>query len=93
MARKEKPTHRRYLLIVEGSDKFPIDMLRYDSCSPADETDARLIQTAQRGMYRVRLRRFCEDARPAATARWQSFGWRIVFDSADPESGILEYKE
>lgn len=81
---KQKPTHHKHTIVVTGSGDFPLDMLRYDSCVPASELDALRMQNAQRGAYKVKLFRFCQEFRPATSARWESFGWRIIFDSADP---------
>jgi hypothetical protein len=76
---------------VEGSGEFPTDMLRYDSCVPVNESDARAIarryddsmdplarrqvQVETRGRDRYWL---------PTEERWRSFTWRVV-------PGSLEY--
>jgi hypothetical protein len=74
-------------LVVEGGGTFPIDMLRYDSCVPADEQHSRLIESSiavANGMVRqVTLKRFARDndggdRNRTAVARWRSFGWSVV---------------
>jgi hypothetical protein len=67
---------------VEGSNSFPIDMLRYDECSPASEADAHKIQRSidhaepmQVTLKRLRLYGYNMDFTPG---RWSSFGWRIA---------------
>ncbi len=73
---------------VEGSGHFPIDMLRYDSCFPASEPDAHMIERINNptkrsdlALHRVDVSTL-RDHRTHATihtpARWESFGWKVV---------------
>lgn len=84
------PSQKKWVetfLIVEGSCRFPTDMLRYSTCVPAREEDSRVIDrewSVDRGiMRRVILRRFSGDGMAASSAntrssRWKSFGWNVV---------------
>ncbi len=67
---------------VEGSFSFPVDMLRYDACFPADEQQsARILDTfhAPRERIKVRLARYARaDMASITPERWESFGWRVV---------------
>ncbi len=78
-------THR---FIVEGSAPFPIDMLRYDHCYPADQAAASILadvvgvmwthdQTAQLTLVSVTDHK----AWLPTAARWSSFNWRVVTGS------------
>ncbi|HSX23277.1 MAG TPA: hypothetical protein VLE97_10940 [Gaiellaceae bacterium] len=68
--------------IVEGSDSFPVDMLRYTSSWPKDEVDARLIEDSFDGGSKraITLTMKHRDPEPQLAAdRWQSkFRWRVV---------------
>jgi hypothetical protein len=70
-------THKYYamLLTVEVSGTFPYDMLRYDNCVPATETDSG--KMGRRDLRQVTLRRFCSTKTPASP-RWASFGATII---------------
>lgn len=83
-----QPAERVYFatFTVEGSTAFPIDMLRYDHCYPASESDSvqiassllpeRMVEPRSR---RITLRQWrYERNRPPAVARWQSYRWRVV---------------
>lgn len=73
------------IFTVEGGGTFPIDMLRYDACYPASETDsfaAMSWENMPTGRRRVTLKHRvakdenlnhypCED-------RWKSFTWNVV---------------
>lgn len=78
------PTITRY--VVRGSLAFPIDMLRYDACTPATEEDSHTIERTlsheNEGAVEVTLR-----FRTLPTvARWASFGWTVVA-VIDPVTG------
>ena len=89
---KKKPTHREKRMVVKQSrpgSPFPLDMLRYDTCVPASESDANLIRYTIEDHVEtlkslgwngtVLLRRFERDGAGQPTdARWRSFGWEIV---------------
>lgn len=68
---------------VQGRGTFPIDMLRYDRCSPFRESDSAMMDGHQ-GERTVEVIAIREGAnrnanyRPFCAERWQSFGWRII---------------
>jgi hypothetical protein len=65
--------------IVEGDGRFPFDMLRYDHCWPADETDSTKIGIPFFDATRrtVTLKTYSPNA-PSNT-RWEShFGWTVT---------------
>lgn len=70
---------------VEGSGQFPYDMLRYDGCFPAHESESPLLGREQTGEFRqVELHRYIELARTLPTfGRWNSFGWRVIESSIE----------
>ncbi len=67
---------------VEGSGRFPIDMLRYDSCFPETEFEGsgRIGDDTTIDRREVKLMTYHEHkARNGLTpARWASFGWKII---------------
>lgn len=63
--------------IVVGSGPFPIDMLRYDCCSPATEEDSHLIERSMEGWTKWEVCVKSELKREWTAGRWQSFGWSI----------------
>lgn len=81
MSELKQAMYRRTVTVC-GSTTFPVDMLRYDRCVPATETDAAIIErtivhadvTAMivLNMYSVKPRMWPTDG------RWLTFGWRIV---------------
>lgn len=79
MARNDNPTKCKFT--VRGSGQFPTDMLRYDSCWPADPVSAGHIaghiMDDSAGRRDVVL---CSiNPRSLLTPdRWRSFGWTIV---------------
>jgi len=65
-------------IFVMGSGKFPIDMLRYDRCVPATESDANGIASREAYGRCIGLIRFSSARRSAPNiARWKSFGWVV----------------
>lgn len=71
--------------MVMGSGEFPLDMLRYDSCSPAKESDSSLIASTFRNydkwtifVKRILLERRKKDDKIFTTGRWESFGCKIT---------------
>jgi hypothetical protein len=72
---------------VEGAGTFPVDMLRYDGCYPADTESAvsmartrRDDETFHSKVRRVRLVT-CHTTKlnhGITDARWRSFGWRVT---------------
>ena len=66
-------TYKARIFSVRGRGRFPIDMLRYDSCWPFQTKDSAAIEAD--GVRTVTL----ESASPNRTAaRWRSFGWEVV---------------
>jgi len=62
---------------VTGRGAFPMDMLRYDICWPANETMSNLISDAffhQPHRSTISLK----GLKPPTFARWRSFGWEVV---------------
>ncbi len=70
---------------------FPLDMLRYDGCFPADEKDARELETTIGykspvdflGME-VRLEKTAEKSWKPTNGRWESFGWKVINHTMTP---------
>lgn len=63
---------------VEGSGRFPIDMLRYDCCWPLSERydSAAIAGDHDRERRRVVVVTTAEHS--PTPKRWESFGWRCV---------------
>lgn len=77
------PRNKRYLYTVrvEGNLPFPIDMLRYDRCTPKSESDSSFILESLDPMAgRVKLEVVHTDGSgwSPTDGRWQSFGWEIL---------------
>lgn len=71
---------QRHMFTVEGRTRFPIDMLRYDSCQPHAERDSSEIMASLDRMLGVRERREVTlvGSREPTEGRWESFGWRVM---------------
>jgi hypothetical protein len=65
-------SRRYYVVMVEGSGQFPIDMLRYDRATPHQQSDASAIMEDGKRRLEVRM-----DDKPTV-GRWESFGWRVL---------------
>lgn len=68
---------------VSGKHDFPFDMLRYDLCWPATESDANEIAanaspftSLPRAQYSIKLK----GLKPPTPGRWASFGWKVYID-------------
>lgn len=61
---------------VQGSGAFPMDMLRYDLCWPATETDANMLGTV--GAFGTNRTISLKGLKPPTSNRWASFSWRVV---------------
>lgn len=61
---------------VAGVGAFPIDMLRYDGCTPEREQDSYSIANSFRehAAHTVKLR----GPREPTNDRWESFRWRVA---------------
>lgn len=68
--------------VVSGKGKFPIDMLRHDVATPADEIASANIEVGT-GQRTVRLH--TRQSSFITPDRWRSFGWSVV-DEADTHS-------
>ncbi len=77
-------------IFVKGRGAFPIDMLRYDSCVPATESDSYRIAGPEDEERRIRLRTFSENVRDngPTLGRWQSFGWEGCTEAGIPLSAL-----
>lgn len=73
-----------HVFVVEGSGKFPLDMLRRDKCYPRNEGDSNELERDHRAGRRVCLERVVIGERTEGAhwqptiGRWESFGWRVV---------------
>lgn len=66
---------------VQGRGPFPLDMLRYDRCFPASESDSHVIGVTHTPGYRdeaktIRLT-MADPKRQPTAARWESFRWEV----------------
>ncbi len=69
----------QYQFQVEGAGQFPFDMLRYDSCHPATESDAAALEHHRKERRKVTLLATAPDAKNApSNGRWRSFMWTVV---------------
>lgn len=74
----------KYIVRVEGACPFPIDMLRYDRCSPHKEKDSCAIARsiahgANFDPEPVEVVRFSKSGKWEPTrARWESRLWKIA---------------
>ena len=79
MAQLRRNEFDQRVFTVEGTGRFPYDMLRYDNCWPYTSEDAGRLDSVEpegRGRRRVVL---ATRWRMAPTdARWESFLWRVV---------------
>ena len=63
--------------IIIGSGPFPIDMLRYDCCSPATEEDSYIIQRSMGEWEKWEVCVKSDLKRDWTAGRWQSFSCSI----------------
>jgi hypothetical protein len=77
---------------ITGSGEFPIDMLRYDSCSPYSESDSYLISNTFKNYEKweiyVKCRPLEKKRSPWTIGRWQSFGVQI--EPLDDKSVVFD---
>lgn len=75
---------RVYRFTVEGRMRFPVDMLRYDACYPANNESVTAITDSLDSLrrrenitatYKVDLVSQVHGCEPA---RWASFGWTVT---------------
>lgn len=71
-----------FVVTVSGSLPFPVDMLRYDRCTPNTEQDSnRILSSFDPMSGRVKLdviRAGCPKTWSPTAARWKSFGWDVM---------------
>ena len=70
--------------VVKGHGRFPVDMLRYDSCSPASEHDSyAIVNTFEKyDDYEITVKKLCPRGclpkdNKFTVARWESFGCKL----------------
>jgi hypothetical protein len=64
---------------VEGRGVFPFDMLRYDLCWPASESESNRLDLYSLPQDAISQRRIhLRGLKPPTAARWRSFGWEVV---------------
>lgn len=75
-------TKRKYF-VVEGTHRFPYDMLRYDQCFPVSE--ARDSPMLDHDLHRDKRQVMLASDEPTAPTdgRWLSFGWRVLAVGTD----------
>lgn len=78
----QKKVHE-FFLVVEGSGRFPFDMLRYDACWPYDESDSHTLEREDERNRRVVLCRRSVNDKECTRERWQSFGWSVLCATQD----------
>lgn len=89
MATKQKFNVVFFTVRSKGTEEFPLDMLRYDSCAPATGSDVTMMGCTELSRKLVKLRRFYPvgGKREPNGGRWLSFGWVVedVYDEAGEE--------
>jgi hypothetical protein len=68
-----------YTFTVSGGGRFPVDMLRYDSCAPLRQTDvtaAFVNKDERRSVDLIGFRSVGTRLEPTV-GRWESFGWQV----------------
>lgn len=90
----------RHVVVVTGLGQFPVDMLRYDCCFPATESDSELIEgsagTVMLGKRPVLIKktsRFKSVDRAFSLERWRSFGWEVELPDAFGENRLKVVKQ
>lgn len=77
---------------ITGMGEFPLDMLRYDSCSPYSETDSYAIANTFKNFEKweifVKCRPLEKKRSPWTIGRWQSFGVQI--EPIDDKSVVFD---
>lgn len=76
------PKPKLYRFTVSGSGPFPEDMLRYDACWPASQSDVPLPKRFTGEMHTVNLLGLHDPT----VGRWRSFGWTVGYVT----SSVLE---
>lgn len=94
---KKQTCYISILTVYASSADAMLDMLRYDSCSPATEQESSKIERLMnhRGEpadHVVQLRRFSVNGGEATDGRWRSFGCRVL-DERSPDESPLSAEE
>lgn len=79
--------HRRTYAAVIGSGHFPVDMLRYDECFPATESEdsGKIADTYSLERQVVVVGKWtCQSSNLWTPERWRSFGWDIIGSFDNP---------
>jgi hypothetical protein len=61
-----------YKFVVEGSGAFPVDMLRYDRCTPCDAEDVDWCFAVEGKRSAMMV-----STQHPTVERWNSFGWSV----------------
>jgi hypothetical protein len=70
-------------ITMPAGDRFPLDMLRYDTCWPADSATVEAILHPPAHVFCYRITRTTGSKLPAFTpTRWASFGARLHTEPA-----------
>ena len=67
-----------HFFTVEGSSRFPFDMLRYDRCWPATEGESITLAQQAADNTGKRIIGLMSTTKPPTEGRWASFGWKVV---------------
>lgn len=71
---------------VRGAGDFPFDMLRYDSCFPVYENEARsMAEKHELRTVELEQRRMVGSPTGPTVGRWESFGWRASLSREELE--------
>jgi hypothetical protein len=63
---------KMFKFVVEGTGHFPVDMLRYDRCTPCDSEDVNWCFTVEGKRSAMMI-----SSQHPTVARWNSFGWSV----------------
>ena len=65
---------------VQGKGRFPLDMLRHDTCWPHTSSDSTAMDYDPRfDALEDRIVELASISEPTG-ARWSSFGWQLLYD-------------
>lgn len=69
-----------YRFTVEGQSPFPLDMLRYDACWPAANSDVEEIRLSLLSDTHIEapLRVALISRSKPTHLRWAAFGWQVI---------------
>lgn len=82
MPKRDKFDREYAVAVGHRCSEFPFDMLRYDACFPADESESSKFPTAQRSdapkLRAVVVARYVGQPGTWTEARWDSFNWKLI---------------